>query len=55
MNHNILSNQKSVLSKRNTYTKRINNWETCYSDRDYCDHSNRIQSVALLFTENELR
>lgn len=55
MNHNILSNQKSVLRKRNTYTKRINNWETCSNDRDYCDYSNRIQSVVLLFTESELQ
>jgi hypothetical protein len=54
MNHSILSNQKSVLLKRNTYTKRINNWKTCYSNRDYCDHNNRIQSVVSLFAKIEL-
>ena len=43
MKHNVISNQTSVFVKRNTYTKRINNWKSSSSNRFYCDHNNRIQ------------
>lgn len=43
MKHKFISNQTSVFVKRNTYTKRINNWKSSSSNRFYCDNNNRIQ------------